>query len=117
MKEYVLQFLSQHEDEHGWPSNLTAKDWSIGAEDPCANHHTIGSITPLSTFESESPKLSKQHENLAYSVLTTLLSCRFGKYFLKHLVLSYLKISYSCAEEHAWDFLQATVHYNTYIIK
>ena len=52
IKSYVLQFLSQHDDEQGCPRSLKAMLWSIGNEVPWISHHSIGGKIHLSSKES-----------------------------------------------------------------
>ncbi|KAL2327224.1 hypothetical protein Fmac_020651 [Flemingia macrophylla] len=67
MKEYVLQFLSQHEEEHGCTRSFKASFWSRGVEVPCITHHVFGSNSHLSSIESKEPKSPAQDENLENS--------------------------------------------------
>ena len=67
INEYVLQFLSQHEDEQGCASSLSATFWTNGTRAPWTNHHAYESILSLSSRLSN-PSLP--FEKLANSMFT-----------------------------------------------
>lgn len=79
MKEYVLQFLSQQQEEDGCDKSFKAMFWSLGIAAPCMTHHPLGSKFHLCGKQSNWSNSFPGLENLANSEVASNLSFASGK--------------------------------------